>query len=575
MAAEARGLIVAETPTEGEARRAHPLYGEVVRAGIPTIRALRCACAWPPPSGARAAGARRGAAGGPLAAPGGGARPAAAGCSPRRAPQSRRRPGLSAQARGARGGGGRRLHATLLLARAHVVRKGFDRAEAVLAEAKDAIASRRGRRSRPTLERAIDYLEQRAEALFWGLNRPQDARDLLWGARPVVVERPGVGAMAAAAAARASPRRIAEKTPPERTGSPRCWRRRGSTLRPGARRSAGSPSRCSSRAARARPTRFAGRVQPSIPLRRYGDAMALGIRRLIGDGDRRGLARSSTPTWSGALRAIVHANHHEAAGHGALRPRLHLLPARPQPTTPCAGWPRRSCTSSARTRSAAALYVQALRVGPVQLAPAHEADAAVAAHERLLGTLAGREPALSQPGPLHRARRRVGAAGAGRRRCGARRSFLASAGQLDRMPGYASQLVYEALRAGAPARGGGGALSRRWGARCDARLVAAYAAHAAALAARDGAATLLEVSGEMAAIGADRYALEAAAHAAEAFLREGREDGAWCASARARELHAEGHGRAPAPSVDGLLCGAASRLTVARAPAGQSSPPRG
>ena len=91
-------------------------------------------------------------------------------------------------------------------------------------------------------------------------------------------------------------------------------------------------------------------------------------------------------------------------------------------------------------------------------------------------------------------------------------------------------------------------------ARCDARLVAAYAAHAGALAARDGAA-LLEVAAEMAAIGADRYALEAAADAAEAFLREGREDSARRALARARELHVAGHG-APAPSVDGLDSGA-------------------
>ena len=45
----------------------------------------------------------------------------------------------------------------------------------------------------------------------------------------------------------------------------------------------------------------------------------------------------------------------------------------------------------------------------------------------------------------------------------------------------------------------------RLAARCDARLVATYAAHAPALAARDGNA-LLAVADEMAAIGATAYA---------------------------------------------------------------------
>ena len=56
---------------------------------------------------------------------------------------------------------------------------------------------------------------------------------------------------------------------------------------------------------------------------------------------------------------------------------------------------------------------------------------------------------------------------------------------------------------------------------------------------------------EFAAIGADRYAMEAAVDAAAAFVAEAREDSARRAAARARGLHAEGHG-APFPRIDGL-----------------------
>jgi DNA-binding NarL/FixJ family response regulator len=90
----------------------------------------------------------------------------------------------------------------------------------------------------------------------------------------------------------------------------------------------------------------------------------------------------------------------------------------------------------------------------------------------------------------------------------------------------------------------------RLAARCDARLVAAYAAHTAALAADDGAA-LLAVADELAAIGARRYALEAAVGAAEAHLRAERADEARRAASRARDLHEPGHGTPP-PEIAGL-----------------------
>jgi DNA-binding CsgD family transcriptional regulator len=80
--------------------------------------------------------------------------------------------------------------------------------------------------------------------------------------------------------------------------------------------------------------------------------------------------------------------------------------------------------------------------------------------------------------------------------------------------------------------------------RCDARLVAAYAAHASARAAQDGG-KLLDVSGTMESIGALRYAAEAAGHAAEAFAHEARDDSSRRAAARCRDLTPTGQGASP------------------------------
>jgi hypothetical protein len=79
------------------------------------------------------------------------------------------------------------------------------------------------------------------------------------------------------------------------------------------------------------------------------------------------------------------------------------------------------------------------------------------------------------------------------------------------MPGYAAQFTYEAMRAGAPASSLAPSLQLLCK-RCDARIVATYAAHAQALAARDGKA-LLVAAEDMADIGALSYAMEAAADA--------------------------------------------------------------
>jgi DNA-binding CsgD family transcriptional regulator len=135
-------------------------------------------------------------------------------------------------------------------------------------------------------------------------------------------------------------------------------------------------------------------------------------------------------------------------------------------------------------------------------------------------------------------------------------AFAAAAAATDQ-PNLAARLLYEALRAG----GAPGTIAPELGRlaqRCDARLVAAYAAHGSALAAHDGPA-LLAVADEMAAIGANAYALDAAVGAARQFLSEGRADSARRAAIRARELYAPDQG-ATFPPIDGLD-GVATDLT--------------
>jgi DNA-binding NarL/FixJ family response regulator len=94
------------------------------------------------------------------------------------------------------------------------------------------------------------------------------------------------------------------------------------------------------------------------------------------------------------------------------------------------------------------------------------------------------------------------------------------------------------MRAGAPARRLATSL-QRLAARCDARLVSVHADHAAARAA-DSGPDLLRVADQMEQIGALRYATEAAAHAADALAREGRQNSARQAALRSRDLNARG-----------------------------------
>jgi DNA-binding NarL/FixJ family response regulator len=88
------------------------------------------------------------------------------------------------------------------------------------------------------------------------------------------------------------------------------------------------------------------------------------------------------------------------------------------------------------------------------------------------------------------------------------------------------------------------------GERCDAPLVAARVAHVGHRAARD-AKGLMETVDAFQEIGASLYAAEAAAQAAELFVRDGRSDSARRAAPRVRDLFPENQGGTLGP-IDGL-----------------------
>ena len=127
--------------------------------------------------------------------------------------------------------------------------------------------------------------------------------------------------------------------------------------------------------------------------------------------------------------------------------------------------------------------------------------------------------------------------------------LLTTAAPTLEMPIQAAWLWYEAFRAGAAPQSLLAPLAEL-AEQCDAPMVDAYDAHVRAAAGHDGAA-LLEVSESLEAIGPVRFALEAAADAANAFVAAGREDSARRAAVRARELFSRGQG-GELPEIDGL-----------------------
>ena len=416
-----------------------------VRSALPVLRArgLRLRVAADDP-GARAALARRRAARRPAAArrgrrdPAGAARRRGARREPRRRPGARRRSSPSGRvADGARPAGGAGAGA-----RAH-------RAQALRGRRRRC--SPRGRRRvagpRPARRRSTTW-SSASHALFWGLGRAAETRARCSTRARLV----GRSARGSAGCCRCASRYAAcRRVQRERSTSLRGAARRSgrSTPRRAAWPSGGYASRCSTSGGPARPIALrAGACGRRVPLRDYSDALALGIWRMI--------AFESGQDWP-ALEAYMGETLREAVARATTTRRRATR--RSASAT--------SASSPAATRDAAPLvrggraalraqdtfgtliHVRALRVGVDYFAgrrPGRRSRRSSACRR------ARRPRAAARPSAPYVVRAEGWAArarGATRRRgacCSPRRRTLARD-----MPGYAAQLIYEALRAGAPA----------------------------------------------------------------------------------------------------------------------------
>lgn len=530
--AEARGLLA----TSGEdIRLAHPLYGEAVRLRLPPLRArrlrLRVAEALASRSGVGSDEALRIArlrleAGADLA-------PELA-LEAAHAANDAGDPDLGAELARRALDHGIGLPAALVLARAHTMRNRHEQAEAVLGPA-EPLAATAAAGNRVL---AGEYVKQRANVLQWGLHRPQDVAALTGRAVAWSTERgwtkllgrvrstygtPGAGVGdAAAAAAISADDRVAVES-----------RRAAAALHALSLFVRGNGDEGAAAA-------WAGR--PPVPLRDLGDAGMLSVLSLVTVEAFHRLDDVQAYAMSG-LREGVRSEDRAGAGLSALTlARLALLRGAAHDAT---HWLAEADVHLRRDDPfGGRLQVEALRVGVYVATGAFEdAQTSLVA----LHTLAAdHEPLAVRRASVARAE---GLALRLRNDADAARALLDGAARFaDELPGPAAGLAYEALRAGGHATAAPMLVALNE--RCASRAVAAYAAHASARAASDGEA-LAAVAAELAALGARRYAVEAASDAAAVHLADGRQDSARRAAATARELHLGEQGL-DLPPIDGL-----------------------
>jgi DNA-binding NarL/FixJ family response regulator len=522
IAAEAHGLVAMSAD---EVRLAHPLYGEAVRAILPPLRArslrLRLVAALEMRAPLGPDDALRVAR---LLLDAGGRLPADLALDAARAANQACDPDLGAEL-AERAGAATDVAAAMLLAQAHAMRNRSEEAEAALAAVEPLV------RGGP---QAHDYLRQRLWLYQWGLRRPAAVGPLMDRADTWADDESwrrftrGIRRTYSAIADGVSAPPPAVGTPDDLWVSEVVGRAR-EVLR---RMSVFIAGRGDAMAEEA----FAAR--PSVPMDDAGLG-ALGALSVIPL--ETGYRWAELELYmSQVVRDGVRARDHGAVGLAAFAlARLHFLRGR---YADAARWLAEAEGHLAqRDPFNAMATVRALQVGVACFTG--DFDATMAALERMRAWCESHPPLPLQRVPVCRAEgwalRMRSPAEAGRR-------LLQDAAALDDMPGLIPQLVYDAMRIGTPAA----AELEAMAARCQSRLVSAYAQHAAAKAAHDGAA-LLAAAEEMAAIGALRYALEAASDAATAFVASGRSDSARRAAARARELHVAGQGAEP-PVIDGL-----------------------
>jgi AAA ATPase domain len=527
-ATEARGLVSVDGASgAAEVRLSHPLYGEVIRTELPSLRARE----------ARLRLAETVQARGSLEPEdtlrlarwlidAGETIPVDLMLEAGRAANLAGDPGfgaaLAAQALEAGAG----IEAALLLARAHTVQSQFAEAESVLTAAEKTLT---------TQETALDYLEQQSEVLHWGLNRPSELRELLdraanwwpdstWAKRlePLRLrvasfERLGQSVTASTDILSTADVDAAVRHQVEPTHV-------GNLFYSGQTHEA---------------LELARRIRPTAPLRTLSDAIAIGLWTRVAL--ETGEDWTELETWmTTALEEGIRLGDRATAGQAAY-------------SLACLRFLAGRFVDAGALLAEAELQLEhhdpiglllVTNAMQVEVACFSDDRAAIGpALERYHARLGGGNPLAHQLPYVVRADAWAAHADGDPPR--AQRLLLDAAAQLSASPVHVARLSYEAMRAGATARTLVETLDDLR-ARCDARLVTAYAEHAAARAADDGAA-LLEVVDEMQQIGALRYATEAAAHAADAFARKGREDSARRAAARSRQLLPSGQrGLAPA-----------------------------
>ncbi len=529
---EARGLITIQSASKnGGVTLAHPLYGEAIRASLPTLRArqarLKLAATLQrrrdpePQDSLRIArwllDADESIATSLL-------------LQAARAANLAGNPDLGAQlaTRAMEAGAG--IQAALLLARAHTIQNRHQEAEAVLAAAEPEI---------DTQQIAVDYLEQRTDILYWGLKRPEQLRELMeraqaWWPDPGWQRRLDPLRL-----------RLASAQGPGATVSVSAEILASGDLDPEVRRQI-EPVHVASLFYSGQTREafsLARRIRPVLPLRDLSDELAFVLWSTIAI--ETGEGWQELESWAtAALQDSIRLGDRAAAGRAALG--LGGLRFSEGRFVEASRWLAEAELQLEHHDSVGLLAItNSMQVGVACFTG--DTAAVGPALERCRAALGGKDPLPNQLPYFVRAE--AWAANAEGDPPRAQRLLLDAAEKLSVMPIYAARLTYEAMRAGAPARRLTGQLEglRQ---RCDARLVAAYAAHAAAHAAGDGQA-LLQTVDEMEAIGALRYATEAAAHAAGAFARAGRHDSARRAAVRSQELHARGQGGL-APSIDGV-----------------------
>ena len=407
--------------------------------------------------------------------------------------------------------------AALLLARAEAQRNRPEAAEAVLDAMEPALDDR---------DLALEHVEFRATMLFWAMRRPEDALAAVdhaiarwpepeWRRRLEPLRLYMLFLAAGPHASLAETERVLADPPDDPRGRRRIEVVHGANLLFSGRGREGQA--------------LCRRIRPAVPLRDVHEEVALDVCSVVGLDAGEDL-REHGAWLLQTLEAGVRANDQTAAAIAAMH--LAVIRRLAGRFTEAARWADEAVAHFERRDTFSFLGLAQSVVADIAR-ELGDADRAVAAAASAHAALDQRQAHDTERVWLVRGEASAQAA-AGELQA-AQRTLLDAAERHADLPIYEAVLRYEAMRAGAPARALVASM-RAAHARCDALIVDGYAAHVEARAAGDGTG-LLAAADALDAVGATRFACEAAAHAAEAFAAEGRTDSARRAAARCRELH--------------------------------------